>query len=303
MELSDINPYIRTVGYFRWNYHDTVPRACYDFRVFAVLEHCAYLFLRNKKLLLKPHSVVILAPGEPYRFINETDGTPFRMYCLSFDLTQEYRDDTCFLPPTYLPQFRAGEIVDRKLCSGERDISGLSLPLIGENCVRECRLVTEIYEMFQNQELYYPERCSGIMKEILFGILAADRFRDNGEDDVPDSCRGAAVARDTMQYIRTHFREPLDEKRIAAVMKFHPYYLTRLTMRYYHTSPYRYLIRCRVEEAVRLLTETDASVSEIADACGFANPSHFSAVLRRCTGLSPRALRKNAGSPVLTRDI
>ena len=37
---------------------------------------------------------------------------------------------------------------------------------------------------------------------------------------------------------------------------------------------------CRLQEAQRLLRETDLPVSEVAAAVGFANPGHFSVAFR-----------------------
>ncbi len=52
-------------------------------------------------------------------------------------------------------------------------------------------------------------------------------------------------------------------------------------------SPAQMLIRLRIDQAKRLLSEGRLSVSETAYALGFCNPSHFSNLFRRHTGTSP----------------
>lgn len=48
-----------------------------------------------------------------------------------------------------------------------------------------------------------------------------------------------------------------------------------------------------------MLIETDRMVGEIATDCGFTSLPHFSAVIRRRTGMSPSMLRKNGrGQPL-----
>jgi AraC family transcriptional regulator of arabinose operon len=47
------------------------------------------------------------------------------------------------------------------------------------------------------------------------------------------------------------------------------------------------LRRARVEEARRLLAAGDLSIKQVAIACGFASPYHFSKVFRRIDGLPP----------------
>ena len=108
------------------------------------------------------------------------------------------------------------------------------------------------------------------------------------------SAGGAVHARRALSYIDEHFREPISEKSVAAALNFHPYYLARLTKRYFGVTPYRYLTQRRVEEAIRLLSgDKTKTIGDIAAACGFAGPSRFSSVIRRETGMSPGELRKN----------
>lgn len=56
-------------------------------------------------------------------------------------------------------------------------------------------------------------------------------------------------------------------------------------------SPARYLTRLRVDEARRLLRDTELSVAEIAGRCGFAGPGALSAVFVRHTGVRPSVYR------------
>jgi AraC-like DNA-binding protein len=49
-----------------------------------------------------------------------------------------------------------------------------------------------------------------------------------------------------------------------------------------------------VERGAALLSATGLTVSQIADRCGFKNPFHFSRLLRKMQGVSPRQLRQRA---------
>lgn len=57
-------------------------------------------------------------------------------------------------------------------------------------------------------------------------------------------------------------------------------------------APHRWLLQARVESAKAMLRKRDASLSEIACACGFADQSHFARVFTDRVGLSPGAWRK-----------
>jgi AraC-like DNA-binding protein len=60
-----------------------------------------------------------------------------------------------------------------------------------------------------------------------------------------------------------------------------------------HNLVFRGLVlRTRLERAIELLRETDAPMTQIATALGYASPANFSRAVRHMCGVSPRALRK-----------
>jgi transcriptional regulator GlxA family with amidase domain len=67
--------------------------------------------------------------------------------------------------------------------------------------------------------------------------------------------------------------------------------LERLFMRYLGTTPKRYQTELRLERARNLVMQTELSIIEIAMACGFTSPSHFSKLYRSRFGISPGSSR------------
>jgi transcriptional regulator GlxA family with amidase domain len=63
--------------------------------------------------------------------------------------------------------------------------------------------------------------------------------------------------------------------------------LERLFRRYLDRSPKRYYMELRLERARGLLMQTDMSVINVALACGFTSPSHFSKCYRARYGRTP----------------
>lgn len=57
-------------------------------------------------------------------------------------------------------------------------------------------------------------------------------------------------------------------------------------------TPYRYLLRARLDRACVLLRETELGVAEVAEAVGFHSPAYFSARFRRQLGVSPSQYRR-----------
>jgi len=59
-------------------------------------------------------------------------------------------------------------------------------------------------------------------------------------------------------------------------------------------SPWQYLLQRRLRQGHWLLTQTTRTVTDIAQACGFADASHFSRRMRQSFGATPQALRDTA---------
>jgi len=60
-------------------------------------------------------------------------------------------------------------------------------------------------------------------------------------------------------------------------------------------TPARFATEVRTHEAARMLADTRAPLKRIAEACGFANASHFCKIFRRFQHLSPASYRRTTG--------
>ena len=70
------------------------------------------------------------------------------------------------------------------------------------------------------------------------------------------------------------------------------YHFNRLFKRAVGLPPSQYQIKLRMDEARRLLRETELTVVTVANEVGYTNPSHFSRIFRKDTGFSPRDYRR-----------
>ena len=73
--------------------------------------------------------------------------------------------------------------------------------------------------------------------------------------------------------------------------------LERRFRRYLNRSPKRYYMEIRLQKARNLLMQTDMSVINVALACGFASPSHFSKCYRSHYNTTPYRERGTQGAP------
>lgn len=61
----------------------------------------------------------------------------------------------------------------------------------------------------------------------------------------------------------------------------------------YGMSVKQYLIKKRIEKAVRMLAEGEKSITQISQCCGFDDPKYMSKVIRKSFGKSPRELQNS----------
>ncbi|MEM7438539.1 MAG: GlxA family transcriptional regulator [Pseudomonadota bacterium] len=83
-----------------------------------------------------------------------------------------------------------------------------------------------------------------------------------------------------IQMMEQNIEEPVSPSVLAADVGMSTRQLERLFARYLTRSPKRYYMELRLQKARNLLMQTDMSVINVALACGFASPSHFSKCYR-----------------------
>jgi AraC family transcriptional regulator, glycine betaine-responsive activator len=83
-----------------------------------------------------------------------------------------------------------------------------------------------------------------------------------------------------IQMMESHIEEPISPSVLARDVGMSTRQLERLFRRYLSRSPKRYYMELRLQKARNLLMQTDMSVINVALACGFASPSHFSKCYR-----------------------
>ncbi len=83
-----------------------------------------------------------------------------------------------------------------------------------------------------------------------------------------------------IQMMEINIEEPISPSILAKDVGMSTRQLERLFRRYLDRSPKRYYMELRLQKARNLLMQTDMSVINVALACGFASPSHFSKCYR-----------------------
>ena len=90
-----------------------------------------------------------------------------------------------------------------------------------------------------------------------------------------------------IQMMEANIEEPISPSLLAKDAGMSTRQLERLFRRYLSRSPKRYYMELRLQKARNLLMQTDMTVINVALACGFSSPSHFSKCYRSHYNTTP----------------
>jgi len=236
-----------------------------------------------------------------------SSGTVLSPHChaqayLSFVLAGDYvekyvrRASTCaqgemhFLPPGELHQneFMTGVrallvkiepvILDRlgdhaTVLSEPGEVTGLACSWLANRMLREFTAADDVA----------PLAMEGILLEIL--AESARAIGENGGSNAPGWLRRVREA------LEDSYLEAPSLSELAALAGVHPVHLSREFRKHYQSTIGEYIRKRRIEHASHLLTNTATALSEIAMLCGFSDQSHFCAMFKVHTGLTPAKFR------------
>lgn len=158
------------------------------------------------------------------------------------------------------------------------------------------REVVELFEMLQREGAssspFAPRACAALVP-LLF-VKLSERAVPGGTGGEP---RALATYERVKAWIELHFESVRSVEQVATACGLDVTYLCRLFQRFGHSTPYRLLMRLKMNRAAELLLDRGMLVKEAAAALDFADAFHFSRAFKRVYGLSPeRFLHQRRGS-------
>ena len=106
----------------------------------------------------------------------------------------------------------------------------------------------------------------------------------------------STLVKRAVAYLHQNYTRPLARWEIADAIGVSESYLSRLFKQELDLTPWDYLNRFRVHQAKELIRRTQGSVKIVANQVGFKDPSYFSRVFRKQTGLSPSEFQAQSKS-------
>lgn len=176
---------------------------------------------------------------------------------------------------------------------GEKRVKDLILELFIEvgKIIRECN--GDIYNLFGND--------FNIL-DYLKKRLTIREYKEWLNKVINDSCRylkdikvsrPKSIVTEVMDYIRQNYYKDLTLKHLAEMFYLNPLYLGQVFKKDTGESFNDFLARVRIDNAVRLLKNTNMKVYEIAEKVGFKEIQYYYKTFKSITGASPTAFRTN----------
>ena len=139
-----------------------------------------------------------------------------------------------------------------------------------------------------------PYRYAGIRSSVLSLVLYM--ARNHAEKEIKGKGRASGKVLEHMRiaigYIKNHYTENITIDKICQEVGISKYHFVREFKRIIGVTPVNYINSLRIEKAKKLLLSGDYKVLDIQERCGFVNPSYFTALFRKVTGMTPLAFIK-----------
>ncbi|PWG15710.1 GlxA family transcriptional regulator [Salibaculum griseiflavum] len=133
---------------------------------------------------------------------------------------------------------------------------------------------------------YGEELASSVADQQIYSSIRTDQDTQRLSIPTRIGVRHPKLSR-VIQTMEQNIEEPISPSLLAKEVGMSTRQLERLFRRYLNRSPKRYYMELRLQKARNLLMQTDMSVINVALACGFASPSHFSKCYRSHYNTTP----------------
>lgn len=130
-----------------------------------------------------------------------------------------------------------------------------------------------------------------IVRDRVFSILCTIlRYAKIAEISPRAYSENGAVAR-ALRYIQDNKNVFLTCRDVAVYCSFNDKYLGRLFKKELGITLLEYIHAVKLDEAKRLLSDSEASLSEVSEMLGFASEQYFSSFFKKKSGTTPRQFR------------
>lgn len=254
--------------------------AAYDCRFFFVRDGVGEIIVNETSYSMEKGCLMLWQPGLEYSLLAK-ENCEMKLIGFNFDFCDLHRDKQIPIPPSNISEFRHNEILTPFIVS---DSDLFKTPVYQQNRHNLELELMQIYKEYKNRLRFYENKISGMFLSILTDILRS------GEQSGSTGKQEENINK-ILRLIKDRYSEPLTNQTIGTELGYHPNYVNHLMVQHTGVSLHKYLQSYRIGRAMDLLQTTELPISQICDAVGFKDFTHFSKYFKRKTGYTPSAFR------------
>lgn len=146
----------------------------------------------------------------------------------------------------------------------------------------------ELINVYDNSLKHEKENVEVLIKPLCHMLYLLQVFKaDISENETKNSVFDSLVA-----YVQYNFMTEISLDTIAQACACSPSTVSHLFKKHAGVSVMKYIQDLRMNQAKKLLTATDLSVSSIAQMCGFSNINYFPTAFKKTVGKTPTEYRQ-----------
>ena len=264
--------------YIRYSVYRKCPATGWEIGTRTIPDHEFVLITQGKGIITiednkhegRAGTLFYFYPGLPHSLISCNEN-PMHFLAVHFSFTNvQYENNNWFL---------------------NNSINNTILPIPSvleiRNYVKLKEILVEIDKYWRSKTIGKELMCKGFFLQLLSNIL----------QDLELNCYNYS-ARNKVDEIISHIHKNLDKdldtKMLADTVSLSPGYMCKIFKEVTGYSLKKYINRCRVDAAKKMLAEEGLKVKDVAKRLGFKDEFYFSKVFKNIEGISPKDFKRNA---------
>lgn len=282
IEDYDVVPFIRAADYAIRPPFFLGKRSLLDYIIFYVQEGTFEIELDGRKFVLRPGDHCLLQPGDRHT-IRGLDDTINPYVHLDF-FHNPRRAQSFITLPGQIDMEPYAELTQPRLNDSEAFELPLKLAFSHPQRMRD--LVLKLIEAWR-QRTYVGTMTANKLAMEWYLALASEFMKT--PKSVPNDVK--PLLNWMTSYFALHISEPITVKDMAKRAGLSPSRFNVVFARTFGTTPYRYLLRMRVDHARELLGN-GYPIKVVSDYCGFADVHYFTKAFKAAVGVTPGQYRE-----------
>jgi YesN/AraC family two-component response regulator len=166
------------------------------------------------------------------------------------------------------------------------------IKLIDKDCSEIEQLYVKMYNEYRTRSSGYIEILRAYLIELLVTIFRKYQQAESKKSQHQIERHKKELIEDAMCYMRENYKKDIKLDELSMISFFSRNYFCRLFKDTTGMTVVEYIQKIRIQNACRLLKETNYTVREVSNQVGYEDSKFFTELFKRYTGHTPGAHRK-----------